>query len=403
MAAKLTASLRQTELRALLLPLFVHSYMILVDAGYGDAAAALFAAFNHAFQPTHTALLSQIRSLALPRHLTSDPLAVRFRSERYIIKLTQTTFMLLLGWLTDGLGPVSNAGAGADSGLDAGENPERRGRQTMLKILNERCRIQSELVVRALLKFCADVLFFPVLQASPYDLDPSILEEGVGLTGVGPRYGPARTSLRSQQYPQLRADAVSEKDAVAEFNASAAGPQLKLHPSMRMNERLQADVEKELELNEWSEKQREKEKARAANPATEGRGEADKSGDVSMADTSAVQADAKDASAKDKPEGLPNIAPASSAGLVHPVESDLLPGPSTYRNVDVNREVAKITDARKALRFDLALESGISSASFLSGVRDPTFNALGEEGARIARAAAMPSVCAYTFHDADDG
>ncbi|KDN43214.1 WD40 repeat-like protein [Tilletiaria anomala UBC 951] len=396
----------QVELRPLLLPLFVHSYLNLVDGGYGDAAGAFFSAFSHAFMPTHTVLISQIRAVALPHHLASDSLAVRFRTERYIIKVTQTTFSLLLGWLTDGLGPVSGAGAADGLALDEGEGRARRARDVALRILNERCRIQ-------------------VLQAKPYELDPAVLEEGVGLTGIGPSYAPSPlTSVHhssSSSHPsRLGSDAVTGKDAVADYNASAAGPQLKLHPRMPMSDRLQVDVAKELELQEWSEKQAQKQRLLKAKHEAEGTsaaGAEDKDGQTSTDGAAEANADVLMTDATKSPSTgaaaaagsvqgeltLPSTAPASSAGLLAPVLADLAPQPPTYRTVDVNREVARILDARKALRFDLALESGVVGQGFLSGVRDPTFNGRGEEGAKAARAAAMPSVCAYTYHDADDG
>ncbi len=453
----------QAELRPLLLPLFIHTYLTLVEGGYGDAATAFYSAFGHAFLPgpqlslngrgpdqpgaggaqpstSYASLLSQIRSVALPHHLSSDPLVARFRTERYVIKLTQTTFLLLLGWLTDGLGPIAGAGAGAGLGLDDGLDPHKRARSAMLKILNERCTIQGERCARLVSlrhagassrKLTNSLPVRTVLQSTPFDVDPSVLDEGVGLTGLGPSYAPARNNKRSAaaaagqrphpQYPQLRTEAVTERDAVAEFNARSGGapglqppqtqpPPLKLHPTMPMNDRLQADVQKELELQEWAEKQAEKKKlqqqqAEKTGEAQDGSAEPKEQGQAGVGDVSMTDATAKGKGEDAEPEGLPDIAPAASNGLARAQPEDLLPGPTTFRVVDVDREVAKILDARKALRFDLALESGsgVSGGGLLSGVRDPTFNALGEQGARAARAAAMPSVCAYTFHDADDG
>lgn len=342
----------QAELRPLLLPVFLHTYLQLVNGGYSDAAAALFSAFSTDFLPAHASLLSQVRSVTLPYHVESEAIASRLRSERYVVKLTQTTLSLLLGWLTDGLGPVSGGGAVR---LEDGEDRVKRARNAVLKILNDRCRIQA-------------------LSAKPHELDPATLQEGTGLTGVGP-------SHKMPVLPGSGILAVTDRDAVASFNASAAGPQLKLHPTIPMSEKLQADVVKELELQT---------KAKNATNGEGGDAEGgDADGDISMADS-------------EQPE-LPSTAPAASNGLVQPTLADLPPQPPAFRNIGVMREVARILDARKALRFDLALESGTLGQSILSGVRDPTFNGLAEEGARIARAAAMPSICAYTYYDADDG
>lgn len=427
----------QPELLPILLPLFVHSFLDLVLMGHGPAASALYTAHAPSFFPTHTALLSQIRSLALPSHIQSDPLAQRFRSERYVVKMSSTVFSLLLGWLTDGGGPVSSA----SNAIEEAEGPARRGREAMLKIINERCRIQ-------------------VLAAQPYQIDAAVLEEGTGLTGAGPTYSSvtAGASGRSRIHSALAKNAVSEGDALAEFNAKAAGPQLKLHPTVPLTERLETEVQKELQEVERREKetvaavQAEEEKNKdaaeassatiASVGATQDGGETAKTaaaqqqdGDTTMQDaTSTADAgeDGGDAASRARtasvhPSELPSSAretapPASAAeansvsggtssgpdfsvGLLAASVSDLPPQAPTFRTVDVKREVQRVRDARKRIRLDPSLLYGSSAtlSAFTSGVRDPAINAMGEQGANAARVAALPSVCAYTFHDADDG
>ncbi|SPO23892.1 related to TAF5 - TFIID and SAGA subunit [Ustilago trichophora] len=419
----------QPELLPILLPLFVHSYLDLVLMGHGPAASALYTAHAPSFLPTHTALLSQIRSLALPSHIQSDTLAQRFRTERYVVKMSNTVFSLLLGWLTDGGGP----GSGSTSGSEEAEAPARRGREAMLKIINERCRIQ-------------------VLAAQPYQIDAAVLEEGTGLTGAGPTYSSVTTGAagRSRIHASLAKNAVSESDALAEFNAKAAGPQLKLHPSVPLTERLETEVQKELHEVERREKETiaavqadetKSKNAEASASATAGAGAAQETGEASSAnqepdgDTTMQDAAAADgaedgddatrartASARpsEPPSSAPGIVPPNAAadtrpsgsngpdfsvGLLAASITDLPPQAPTFRTVDVKREVQRIRDARKRIRLDPSLlnGSGSTSSTFTSGVRDPSINALGEQGAHAARVAALPSVCAYTFHDADDG
>lgn len=426
----------QPELLPILLPLFVHSFLDLVLMGHGPAASALYTAHAASFLPTHTALLSQIRSLALPSHIQSDPLAQRFRTERYVVKMSNIVFSLLLGWLTDGGGPVS----GSANAIDEAEGPARRGREAMLKIINERCRIQ-------------------VLAAQPYQIDAAVLEEGTGLTGAGPAYSSVTSgsSGRSRIHSSLSKNAVSEGDALAEFNAKAAGPQLKLHPTVPLTERLETEVQKELQEVERREKetaaavQAEEAKSKdaeasGANAAsanttqegTEGSNAAgQQDGDTTMQDaTSAAEAGeeggdaasrARTASVRpsEQPSSARGTAPPTSAaeagnasragtlgadfsvGLLAASITDLPPQAPTFRTVDVKREVQRIRDARKRIRLDPSLLNGTTTSStssaFTSGVRDPAINGLGEQGANAARVAALPSVCAYTFHDADDG
>ncbi|UZJ52117.1 hypothetical protein CBS101457_001437 [Exobasidium rhododendri] len=341
----------QPELRPLLLPLFVHAYLDLTEMGYGAAAAALYTNNSLAFLPHHTILLSSIRSLSLPSHVTSDALSQRFRTERYIIKMSSTVFSLLLGWLTDGGGPIGGAGAGEGIKGEGKDDQDRRGREAMLKILNERCRIQ-------------------VLNVKPQELTSAMLEEGTGLTGTGPSF--SSRGSKSKQTSGLEAGVVSERDAVGDYNTSAAGPRLKLGGKIPLSEKLQAEVEKEAKAEEMRE-----------------------GGSSSLP----IQ--------------------TSEKKVLQPEYADLPPQAPVYRTVDIEREVGRLRDARKALRFDLSLNSnkvdaysaaaggagggGMSGPSFLSGVRDATINGLGEEGAKAARIAGLPSVCAYTYHDAVDG
>ncbi|KAJ1026957.1 hypothetical protein NDA16_002250 [Ustilago loliicola] len=421
----------QPELLPILLPLFIHSFLDLVLIGHGPAASALYTAHAASFLPTHTALLSQIRSLALPSHIQSDPLAQRFRSERYVVKMSNTVFSLLLGWLTDGAGPVS----GTTSGLEEAEAPARRGREAMLKIINERCRIQ-------------------VLAAQPYQIDAAVLEEGTGLTGAGPTYSSVMSSAagRSRIHSSLAKNAVSEGDALAEFNAKAAGPQLKLHPSVPLTERLENEVQKELQEVERREKetvaavQAEEAKSKEAEASTSAIAAATEGGEGGNAnqqqqDGDTTMQDATDGNNGEDAEGSgrarttsvrPSEPPSSAASTAAPATAaaadakasgsagpdfsvgllaasitDLPPQAPTFRTVDVKREVQRIRDARKRIRLDPSLVNGSastsSSFSFTSGVRDPSMNALGEQGAHAARVATLPSVCAYTFHDADEG
>lgn len=301
-----------------------------------------------------------------------------------------------------------------------------------------------------------------------------MLEEGTGLTGAtGPSY--ATRSAVGRHHPSLNPSSVSESDAVAEFNAAAAGPQLKLGAKIPLSERLAVEVQREAreeaEEEELQQRKRQKkqesqqqgEDAQQSQTQSTEQGESSEEAKVAaIGKTKAAGAKERDstpASSGRKASATPAIGATSTAaaattrdeyGLLQPTYADLPPQPPVFRTVDIQREVARMRDARKALRFDLSLRGAGPSASvatavsssssssssagangsggasvaggssgagangnagsssspapaFLSGVRDATFNGLGAEGAKAAQTAALPSICAYTFHDADDG
>ncbi|KAI0361503.1 TFIID and SAGA subunit [Trametes cingulata] len=79
---------------------------------------------------------------------------------------------------------------------------------------------------------------------------------------------------------------------------------------------------------------------------------------------------------------------APPPGLVSPTIADLPPHPPMFKTVDVKREVEKVRDTRKRIRLDPSVLN--------------TANANTAQGA-AARARALPSICAYTFHDVGEG
>ena len=78
----------------------------------------------------------------------------------------------------------------------------------------------------------------------------------------------------------------------------------------------------------------------------------------------------------------------SVQGVVAPSESDLPPLPPTFKTIDVNREVEKVRDARKRIRLEPSALTSVDLNSPQSGA---------------VRARALPSICAYTLHDAGEG
>lgn len=292
-----------------------------------------------------------------------------------------------------------------------------------------------------------------VLQTKAQELTLAMLEEGTGLTGAtGPSY--ATRSAIGRHHPSLNPNAVSESDAVAEFNAAAAGPQLKLGAKIPLSERLAVEVQREAR-EEMAEEQQQTQAQQQVQTEQGDGGEEAKAAATAKAKSGTKEREATPGSSGRKASATPAVGATSTAatvtttdeyGLLQATYADLPPQPPVFRTVDIQREVARMRDARKALRFDLSLRGSGPSASvaaggpssssssssagatgsggataagstavasgsagntpapaFLSGVRDATFNGLGLEGAKAAQTAALPSICAYTFHDADDG
>lgn len=79
------------------------------------------------------------------------------------------------------------------------------------------------------------------------------------------------------------------------------------------------------------------------------------------------------------------------AGITTPTVNDLLPRPPLFKTVDIQREVDRIRDARKRIKLDPSVLSG-----------DVDIHGFDKQSS-TARAKALPSICAYTLHDALDG
>lgn len=106
----------------------------------------------------------------------------------------------------------------------------------------------------------------------------------------------------------------------------------------------------------------------------------------------------------DSTTSAPSVLDLSSlngtAGLALPLMSDLLPHPAAFRSVDVKREVERVRDARKRIKLDPSVlyDSSNAYGGEANGyVRQPP-----PPSSKIP-SAALPSICAYTFHDAEDG
>ena len=126
--------IHRAELLPILLPVFVHIYLDLVLGGEDlrTQADSLFNKYSKEHEYSNAPLMQHLQGLRLPAHVFESEWATRWRSDRYLMPLSERGWGLLNGWLQ---------GAGFLS-LDNRANLDR-GRDKVLAIINERIKIQG--------------------------------------------------------------------------------------------------------------------------------------------------------------------------------------------------------------------------------------------------------------------
>ncbi len=119
----------------------MHFYLELVLEGFRDAAQEFFATHAPALMLKHTEVLDRLSAVTLPHLVAENELAQRFRSEKYVVRMSRSGFGLLLGWLMEGSGGEA---MGRDEGF--GGEASKKGRATVRRILNDRIDVEGSLV-----------------------------------------------------------------------------------------------------------------------------------------------------------------------------------------------------------------------------------------------------------------
>lgn len=89
-----------------------------------------------------------------------------------------------------------------------------------------------------------------------------------------------------------------------------------------------------------------------------------------------------------------------TAGLAPPLIDEILPQAAVFRSVDVKREVERVRDARKRIKLDPSVLYENANAY---GTETNGYSSQPVASSSKLQSSALPSICAYTFHDAQDG
>ena len=112
----------QPELRRLLWPLFVYSFLNMVTSGYHQESKQFFEANKNMFLPDRTDDIRVFEPISLPEHVQANPTAIKYRSNKYRIVLSNPAYTNLLQFL---------------------ESKEKEGGSVMNAILSSFCVIKT--------------------------------------------------------------------------------------------------------------------------------------------------------------------------------------------------------------------------------------------------------------------
>ena len=89
----------QPDLRRLLWPVFVYSFLDLVSDFYPREANNFFSNSRQIFENEHEGDLRALQAIALPEHVAANEIAKIYHSQRYRVTLSQTAFFNLIQFL----------------------------------------------------------------------------------------------------------------------------------------------------------------------------------------------------------------------------------------------------------------------------------------------------------------
>ncbi|OCF41614.1 transcription initiation factor TFIID subunit 5 [Kwoniella heveanensis CBS 569] len=101
----------QAELDNLSFPLFVHTFLDLINFGFLKSARDFFEKYSSHHRALHPQDISTLASVSMREHVQSNPFCQRILADKYVIPLSRNTNDLLLQWLS---------GAGLDEDWEAG-------------------------------------------------------------------------------------------------------------------------------------------------------------------------------------------------------------------------------------------------------------------------------------------
>lgn len=91
--------LYKPELRRLLYPVFVYIYLDLIAKNYTSTAKQFFQQYSEDHETLHGQDIQVLSAISLPSHLEENELAKEFRTKEYRIRISRTSFDLLLFYL----------------------------------------------------------------------------------------------------------------------------------------------------------------------------------------------------------------------------------------------------------------------------------------------------------------
>lgn len=332
--------IHRPELQPILLPVFVHCFFDLILLGYKDQADQTFAAFSNDYNVSHPHILRLLAACKTPEAIYENEEAIRWRKERYVVRMTRRGWSLLLGWLQGGA-QVQGGLAGAINGhgaATAAANPEvhERGREKMLGIINERVRV--------------DLIDLKTLTASIRGLanKPSAA---------------ARHLLEGGLESELLLDTSGEPPSSSvPASIGPAVPPVKLGP-FPLDAKLDKEVQRVLKADS--------NKAPGTGKSIDG------------------QANGVDTFIADMSVQSPQVQVEPSLPAI--AQSDLPPYPPSFRTVDVRREVEKVRESRRRIRLGPLVEDPAAKPLVVSNTASASQSQY-----------SLPSVCMFTLHDAGD-
>ena len=353
------------QLRPILFPIFVHTYLDLISLSLQKSARSLLHRHANSLVPFHADTIAHLGSLTLPSHVRSDSLAQRWRSQKYIVRLGKAAWNLLLGWLSDAL-------VGGPGGNSQGGTAESKGRACMLKIVNERLRVD--------------------IVESSTKISQEMIEESTGLI-----------SDLTITYPTSPGQRMSIAPNAQTFNSAVGELKLGLPP---LDDGLRAEVDRQVNIEDGKDKnedkmdvdsqsqnqqqaqqpeqQPEQQQQQQSQPQSQQQSQQSQQSQPNQQQQQQQQQQSTDLS-QTTTDGIANVTNGEirdSNNLLAPTRADLPPLP-VFRTADVKREVEKVFDGRKRIRLGVEVERGTLD----DNVKTKT---------------SLPSICAFTFQDVGD-